>query len=114
MKSLPKIPEKVFLQTLEASNFVKILKIARFARLTNSELINDEDWIFLANVLINDFPEMTIEEANEIIKKGIKGKIGDIYQPLNFTKIYRWFEQEYQSPEEKTHQEQKEKYAIRD
>ena len=64
---------------------------AKLGRTNNSDLLAKEDWIELAKEVQKDFPEITIEQAENIIDKGIKGLLGDMSLPLNFTKIYQWF-----------------------
>lgn len=111
MKSLATSPKEC-LQTLPVIDIVKILKISRLARLTNNELINDDDWFILAEFIQEDFPDMTQGEAQEIIKKGIKGIYDDIGKPLNFSRIYQWFKKNYISPVERKRQADIKKYAM--
>ena len=68
---------------------------SKFARLSNNELLKDEDWSFLTATIKKDYPNLTIKKAKHIIMEGIKGKFNDFNTPLNFTKVYNWFYQHH-------------------
>jgi hypothetical protein len=112
MKSLSKKEQGAYLTNCNQSDLIKLLKIARLGRLSNSELIIDEDWIFLAASIQKDFGDMTVNEATTIVQRGIKGQYNDANMPLNFTRIYKWFQNDYRTDAEKKRLAEIEKYAI--
>lgn len=72
-----------------------VLRLSELARLNSFDLIKDEGYQVLLVELALDFPFLTLADLLAIVKLGIKGKL-DTYkaQPLNFTRVYGWIEQQ--------------------
>jgi len=76
---------------MQIKQLVPLLMRARLTRLNNFDILTSTDWLYLANEIKKDFPDIDIIEAEKIVDKGVKGFYKDSNMPLNFTKVYQWF-----------------------
>ena|SRR3990172_3079884 len=85
--------EKLSNLTLEQSALLlPILTWANIARQNNFLLLTVEEWQWIRDEIVKDFPNLTIGELDLIISNGVKGYYDNSKYPINInaTTIFRW------------------------
>ena len=73
---------------------IAVLRESEVARQSSFSLMEEDDYALLAREVAKDFPYLTVENLEDAMMLGVKGKL-DTYKtrPLNFTRVYQWVEQ---------------------
>lgn len=73
---------------------IAVLRESEVARQSSFSLMEEDDYALLAREVAKDFPYLTVENLEDAMMRGVKGKL-DTYKsrPLNFTRVYQWVEQ---------------------
>src|SRR3990172_4904267 len=92
--------EKLSNLTLEQSALLlPILTWEKIERQNNFLLLTVEEWQWIRDEIVKDFPNLTIGELDLIISNGVKGYYDNSKYPINInaTTIFRWIKK-YSTP----------------
>ena len=67
---------------------------ANIARQNNFLLLTVEEWQWIRDEVIKDFPNLTIGELESIISNGVKGKYDERQPSINSFTIFKWIKKE--------------------
>jgi hypothetical protein len=92
-----RLPANCLAHIAQANNHAVIIAVLReseVARQSSFSLMEEDDYALLAREVAKDFPYLTVENLEDAMMLGVKGKL-DTYKsrPLNFTRVYQWVEQ---------------------
>ena len=73
---------------------VAVLKKSEYARVNSFDLIGTDGWELLKDLVVENFPYLTLADLGATMNLGIMGKL-DKYKsmPLNVPRVYQWVEQ---------------------
>lgn len=73
---------------------IAVLKKSEYARVNSFDLIGPEGWELLKDLVVDNFPYLTLADLGATMNLGIMGKL-DKYKsmPLNVPRVYQWVEQ---------------------
>lgn len=74
------------------------ITLANLGRAGKEPVLNEEEFLFLANEIVNDFPKLPISVIKDAIMNGIKGRYNEIgFVAINSMTIYGWIEDEIEA-----------------
>lgn len=90
--------ENLPIKSISTEKPVLVLKVLYKAKLANPskvDVLGDDDWKMLVSEIQKDYSSLTMEELDNIIMMGIKGRLDENntqYSYVNFKVIYKWID----------------------
>lgn len=80
------------LKNLSNQQVLQILLVSNIARPNSFELLSDTEWVFIAQEVKDQYPNITKQFLINTVKIGIKGKLNKAFPPINSMTIFRWID----------------------
>jgi len=63
---------------------------ANIARQNNFLLLTNEEWLWIRDKILKEFPDLTLSQMELIIENGITGKYDERQPSINSFTIFKW------------------------